>query len=328
MRRSDRGFTLAELLIVVAIIAVLVAISIPIFTSQLEKARQTTDLANMRSAYASALAEWMSSSDSGKETTYYYTGSGVAKSSQGITGYGQSSKDVSTFEGVADLPFAASGTPNKNGAPAYLTVRVAADGASSLHWGGGNGAYLAAVTPYQSQTLMDLSAMPNEQRVAADQTTLRAIGEAILDLHLTKAQLNSELGILSDSRGIRIADYYQLKSGSFSDTYQSDGFKLTSKEGLLSLLSDMGYNGGSSTSAANGTKTDTTFTNPLFYSDELSTNKYGSYGISQTMRSIIIENIKTDSNGVITQMTIYSKAMNNQANMSDADKAKFRITLP
>lgn len=50
--RKKKGFTLAELLIVVAIIAVLVAISIPIFTSQLEKAREATDLANIRSAYA------------------------------------------------------------------------------------------------------------------------------------------------------------------------------------------------------------------------------------------------------------------------------------
>lgn len=36
--KNKRGFTLAELLIVVAITAVLVAISIPIFTSQHEKA--------------------------------------------------------------------------------------------------------------------------------------------------------------------------------------------------------------------------------------------------------------------------------------------------
>ncbi len=50
--REKKGFTLAELLIVVAIIAVLVAIAIPIFTTQLEKSREATDLANLRAAYA------------------------------------------------------------------------------------------------------------------------------------------------------------------------------------------------------------------------------------------------------------------------------------
>lgn len=53
---NKKGFTLAELLIVVAIIAVLVAISIPIFTSQLEKSRESTDLANLRAAYAECSA--------------------------------------------------------------------------------------------------------------------------------------------------------------------------------------------------------------------------------------------------------------------------------
>lgn len=48
MRNTKEGFTLAELLIVVAIIAVLVAISIPIFTSQLEKSRRAVDLSNAR----------------------------------------------------------------------------------------------------------------------------------------------------------------------------------------------------------------------------------------------------------------------------------------
>lgn len=55
--KNKRGFTLAELLIVVAITAVLVAISIPIFTSQLEKSREATDLANVRAAYAEIMAE-------------------------------------------------------------------------------------------------------------------------------------------------------------------------------------------------------------------------------------------------------------------------------
>lgn len=50
--KEKKGFTLAELLVVVAIIAVLVAISIPVFSVQLEKAREATDAANIRAAYA------------------------------------------------------------------------------------------------------------------------------------------------------------------------------------------------------------------------------------------------------------------------------------
>lgn len=53
---NKKGFTMAELLIVVAIIAVLVAIAIPIFTSQLEKSRDAVSVSNMRAAYAEASA--------------------------------------------------------------------------------------------------------------------------------------------------------------------------------------------------------------------------------------------------------------------------------
>ena len=63
---NKRGFTLAELLIVVAIIAVLVAISIPIFTSQLEKSREAVDAANIRAAYAEASAEMLTNDASTK----------------------------------------------------------------------------------------------------------------------------------------------------------------------------------------------------------------------------------------------------------------------
>ena len=59
-KRNNKGFTLAELLIVVAIIAVLVAIAIPIFTNQLEKSREATDLSNIRAAYAEAVSTYLS----------------------------------------------------------------------------------------------------------------------------------------------------------------------------------------------------------------------------------------------------------------------------
>lgn len=55
MKRNMRGFTLAELLIVVAIIAVLLTIAIPVFTKQLEKSRESVDFSNMRSAYTEVM---------------------------------------------------------------------------------------------------------------------------------------------------------------------------------------------------------------------------------------------------------------------------------
>ena len=74
MKKNRNGFTLAELLIVVAIIAVLVAISIPIFSKQLEKSREATDLANVRSAYAQVMTAAQTtdqSSVSYRNGTYY-----------------------------------------------------------------------------------------------------------------------------------------------------------------------------------------------------------------------------------------------------------------
>lgn len=71
---TKKGFTLAELLIVVAILAILVAVSIPIFTSQLEKSRQATNQANARAAKAATVV-WYLEQDAAPagDTIHEYT---------------------------------------------------------------------------------------------------------------------------------------------------------------------------------------------------------------------------------------------------------------
>lgn len=66
--KNNKAFTLAELLIVVAIIAVLVAIAIPVFTNQLERSKESTDLANIRSAYATAVTKVLETNSAASAT--------------------------------------------------------------------------------------------------------------------------------------------------------------------------------------------------------------------------------------------------------------------
>lgn len=57
--RNKKGFTLMEMLIVVAIIAILVAIAIPTFSNSLTKAKVAADVANVRAIYAEHTTDMM-----------------------------------------------------------------------------------------------------------------------------------------------------------------------------------------------------------------------------------------------------------------------------
>ena len=70
--KNSKGFTLMEMLIVVAIIAVLIAIAIPTFTASLNKAKVATDEANIRSGYASVMATVLTSDTEITTGTVYY----------------------------------------------------------------------------------------------------------------------------------------------------------------------------------------------------------------------------------------------------------------
>ena len=106
-KNNKKGFTLAELLIVVAIIGVLVAVSIPIFTAQLEKSREATDVANMRAAKAEGVATLLTDeyknadgtakapwekADDGTFSAYYDAAAGVMVAAKPDPVYGKGTK--------------------------------------------------------------------------------------------------------------------------------------------------------------------------------------------------------------------------------------------
>lgn len=92
--KDKKGFTLMEMLIVVAIIVILVAVSIPVFTSQLEKAKKAADDANFRAAKAEAVTMYLTDDDAFTAgNVYYYDATNGKLSSTTIAkGYGQSSE--------------------------------------------------------------------------------------------------------------------------------------------------------------------------------------------------------------------------------------------
>lgn len=69
--KNKKAFTLAELLIVIAIIAVLVAIAIPVFNAQLDKAEKGVLTANCRSALSEATVDYLDNGTIDKATITY-----------------------------------------------------------------------------------------------------------------------------------------------------------------------------------------------------------------------------------------------------------------
>ena len=74
--RKNSGFTLIEMLIVVAIIAILIMVSFPMVTSALESSRHAVDQANIRDAISLASIEYLTDTTkdkfkNGAEYTYY-----------------------------------------------------------------------------------------------------------------------------------------------------------------------------------------------------------------------------------------------------------------
>ena len=136
-KSNQKGFTLAEMLIVVAIIAVLVAVSIPIFTSKLEKAREATDVAHMRAAKAAAVAAYLSADDESlvkdmqdsSKNVYYDADNGVLTTTKPDP-YGQG---TSADGGIKYTDYDATGTSGDHTAE-RIKVTMTDKGEVTISW--------------------------------------------------------------------------------------------------------------------------------------------------------------------------------------------------
>lgn len=130
MKNNRKGFTLAELLIVVAIIAVLVAVAIPVFTAQLEKSREATDVANLRSAYGEAIAKYMDDPTNAVSSTYkvQQKDTGWAKADIADSLPSELSTAANTLKGLTSGTFSVKVTSAGSG---KVTIDLVTNGSSS-----------------------------------------------------------------------------------------------------------------------------------------------------------------------------------------------------
>lgn len=124
---SKKGFTLVELLIVVAIIAILVAVSIPLVNTSLNKARIATDQANERAARAAGVVDYLMNDE--KTGEYFYD----AENGK-LVGTDTDSKNAITAYGKC--------SDHKDG---IIKVTVTDDGEVTLAWESKGGQALAGI---------------------------------------------------------------------------------------------------------------------------------------------------------------------------------------
>jgi len=130
MRKNKKGFTLVELMIVVVIMAILVAVAVPIYNAVTDKAREKTCYANERTI-VEQLSNYLMMNDIGNDTdtftvTITTNADGDSASTVVVTGEEAALMPEATFTGLfTTIPF----NPSAGGT---ITVTAEKSGGS---WG-------------------------------------------------------------------------------------------------------------------------------------------------------------------------------------------------
>ena len=119
-RRNTKGFTLGEVLLVVAIISALTAIGIPSLMREIDKAKLRVDQAHVQEAVSMATSQYAADHTEGKRWYYYDANRSEIKkdTSEGIHGYGKSTKEPYkhnthvTDNSASSVPVGDDGTRN------------------------------------------------------------------------------------------------------------------------------------------------------------------------------------------------------------------------
>lgn len=342
-KKTEKGFTVAQLLLSLAVLAVLALIFTPVIMRELERGLESADFAEVRTVYAEFMTDIIEGDEAAKindipikqvDGTYR---AAIYPLNQRMDGW-TLRIDNKKIGGIPSEDWI--GQPRKYGA-CILSYYPHANRVS-IYWG----------TAFPLMTLDQLYRIDNTVRIGEDQRLLRELGEEILrqywspkELRRTlampedhakagKTEENTQKGKSAGSGPIRIADFYQLKK----DMNTPDGFRILSAGGpvLEKLLRASGYETGSKLSSKtlgdkDGEKKGqtlirATYQYSLFFSNQMAANRYEGYSAKAAGRSIYVDEIRSE-NGVITGLTIYVKAIDDQAPLTKKEEKKFRIEV-
>lgn len=203
--QNHHGFTLLELLTVIAIIAILIAISLPLFNSVLEKAKQRTDVANERNAKALATVTCLSDGLSNEQTYYFDAESGTLKKTVPEFKYGQS-KQLAKDTLVTDK--SKSTVPYKG----YIYLKVSESATKDLSiqllWGGGEGSASSIPTNEIDNNLLKGGMFDKDYAEIHGTTTIKFFKDEWQVLNIDKAAHQKLKGVLNlDPKFVNIQHY-------------------------------------------------------------------------------------------------------------------------